>query len=245
MLLVGASLANGNLVKAGAGQLNLTGDNSGFAGQTLVSAGTLSANGSLGGLITVYSGGTLGGTGALETVVINGGIYAPGNSPGTQSVDSLSFTGGLFSVEFAGGAQDLVVVTNGSNGLALSAAASRTFLNIALTNFDATLYEACTLVDNQSSQAGDSYGHFWWHSAGGDVEMNNFFDFVVNDRGTGSNLLLRISYAGGDGNDITLTAIPEPQSALILLVAACGLALGRRWKIRWQYARHSPSSRWR
>ncbi len=245
VLFVGASLANGNLAKAGAGQLNLTGDNSSFAGQTLVSAGALSANGNLGGLITVYNGGMLGGTGALGAVVISGGIYSPGNSPGTQSVASLSFTGGLFSVEFVGGAQDLVVVTNGANGLALSAAASRTFLNIALTNFDATLYEACTIVDNQSSQAGDSYGHFWWHSAGGDVEMNNFFDFVVNDRGTGSNLLMRISYAGGDGNDITLTAIPEPQSVLILLVAACGLALGRRWKIRWQYARHSPSGRWR
>ena len=39
--------------------------------------------------------------------------------------------------------------------------------------------------------------------------------------------LFAITYLGGDGNDIALTAIPEPTAALLFL-AGCGLTLRRR-----------------
>jgi hypothetical protein len=43
---------------------------------------------------------------------------------------------------------------------------------------------------------------------------------------------MRISYMGGDGNDVTLTATPEPAATVALVAAASGLLLGRRRKRR-------------
>ena len=242
-LLVSAVLTNGSLNKVGAGKLELTGDNSANPVQAQVNEGKLAINGSYGGLVTVYSGGTLGGTGSLGGVVISGGVYSPGNSPGTQSVSSVSFNGGIFSVELVNAAHDLVSVTNSVNGVVLSDGDSQTFLSLSLTNFDATLYSPFVIVDNQSSQRGDTSGHFWWHTADGDLEMVNYFDFIVQDAGNGSNYFMRINYDGGDGNDITLMAIPEPDSVLVLLVACGSMALWRRWKRRWQNSNRAHTGR--
>ncbi|WGD30440.1 autotransporter domain-containing protein [Ancylobacter sp. WKF20] len=78
----------GALVKAGAGELELTGDNSGFTGTTTVSEGLLSVNGTLGGSVTVAEGGTLGGSGTTGAVtVLAGGTLAPGNSIGTLTIN--------------------------------------------------------------------------------------------------------------------------------------------------------------
>jgi len=45
-------------------------------------------------------------------------------------------------------------------------------------------------------------------------------------------LSLRITYAGGDGNDIELTAVPEPASALLLMLAVPAVAARIRRRVR-------------
>jgi outer membrane autotransporter protein len=80
-----ASFANpisgsGQLIKQGAGALNLTG-NSPLSGPTTVLAGLLSVNGTLApSIVTVDNGATLGGNGTVGGIVANnGGTIAPGN----------------------------------------------------------------------------------------------------------------------------------------------------------------------
>ncbi|WP_246175428.1 autotransporter outer membrane beta-barrel domain-containing protein [Bradyrhizobium paxllaeri] len=77
-----------------------------------VLGGTLAVNGVINGLVTVNAGGTLGGTGIIDDVVVNGGTLAPGNSIGTINVaGSLTFTAASsYMVEISGASSDLTVV---------------------------------------------------------------------------------------------------------------------------------------
>ncbi len=114
---------------SGAGVLNqlsgttiLTGNNS-YAGATTITGGTLRINGNQSGatgLVSVGSGATLGGSGAIggSVTVANGGALAPGNSPGTLIIagDLTLSSGSILNYELgqaniAGGAlNDLVDV---------------------------------------------------------------------------------------------------------------------------------------
>lgn len=74
-----------------AGTTRLTGDSSGFAGNTTVSGGTLlvgngAGSAALGGTIRVEASGTLGGNGTVGDTLINGGVLSPGNSIGALTV---------------------------------------------------------------------------------------------------------------------------------------------------------------
>src|SRR6185295_3475676 len=77
-----------------------------------VLGGTLSVNGVINGLVTVNAGGTLGGTGTIDNVFVNGGVLAPGNSIGTLNVaGSLTFTAASsYMVEISGTSSDLTRV---------------------------------------------------------------------------------------------------------------------------------------
>lgn len=69
------------------GRTILSGDSSNFSGSTTIDGGQLDITGQLGGVITVNSGGIIGGIGTLDNLVMaNGGILAPGNSIGTLTV---------------------------------------------------------------------------------------------------------------------------------------------------------------
>ena len=78
-----------------------------------VLGGTLSVNGVINGLVTVNAGGTLGGTGTIDNVFVNGGALAPGNSIGTLNVaNSLTFSAASsYMVEISGTSSDLTRVT--------------------------------------------------------------------------------------------------------------------------------------
>lgn len=77
-----------------------------------VLGGTLAVNGVVNGVVTVNAGGTLGGTGTIDNVAVNGGALAPGNSIGTLNVAaSLTFTSASsYMVEIAGASSDLTRV---------------------------------------------------------------------------------------------------------------------------------------
>ncbi len=78
-----------------------------------VLGGTLAVNGTINGLVTVNAGGTLGGTGTIDNVSVNGGVLAPGNSIGTLNVTgSLTFSAASsYMVEISGTSSDLTRVT--------------------------------------------------------------------------------------------------------------------------------------
>ncbi|KPB02003.1 autotransporter domain-containing protein, partial [Ahrensia marina] len=87
-----------------AGVTNLTADNSGFTGETVVSGGSLYVNDSIGGTVYVDDG-TLGGSGTTGALTVNfGGNLAPGNSIGTLNVASAIFNAGsTYTVELNNG----------------------------------------------------------------------------------------------------------------------------------------------
>ena len=92
----------GSLIKEGSGSLTLSGTNT-YTGGTTINAGTLVVNGSISNsAVTVNSGATLAGTGAVgATTISSGGIFGPGNSPGTITVtENLAFqSGALYLVQ--------------------------------------------------------------------------------------------------------------------------------------------------
>ncbi len=88
---------SGGLLKLGPGTLTLSGNNS-YGGETVISGGTLLAQGASPtsyGNVTIASGGTLGGTGTINGVTTNqaGGSIAPGLA---SSVGTLSFASDLY-----------------------------------------------------------------------------------------------------------------------------------------------------
>src|SRR5690606_4449478 len=119
----GIYAGTGDLVQAGTGTLNLTGDSSGFAGKTIVRNGRLnignsSGAGKLGGDINVLNGAILGGAGTLGSSaslvrVRAGGSLAPGNSIVMIDVaGALNFhSGSYFDIEVNDGG-DVAGVNN-------------------------------------------------------------------------------------------------------------------------------------
>ncbi|KQT64008.1 MULTISPECIES: autotransporter domain-containing protein [unclassified Aureimonas] len=109
----GALSGPGVLLFAGGGIVRLSGDNSSFAGVTTVD-GVLSVNGTLGGSVTVASGGILKGNGTIGTTRLDAGAtIAPGNSIGAIAVDGdLTYAAGsTYAVEIgAGGEADRIDV---------------------------------------------------------------------------------------------------------------------------------------
>lgn len=119
LTLSGAVDGSGTLVKSGAGTLALLGDGN-FAGQALVTAGTLSVDGSLPGAQTTMTNGTLlVGNGTLgSTTLQTGATIAPGHSIGTFTVQGnyQQEAGAVYQVQLdPGSAQsDLIHVTGGA-----------------------------------------------------------------------------------------------------------------------------------
>lgn len=96
-----------------AGHTILTGDSSAFTGIASVTGGTLSVNGSLSGAtVLVNSAATLGGTGTIGSLQLQGGILAPGNSIGTLSVagNALITSGSTYQVQVSPTASDKLAV---------------------------------------------------------------------------------------------------------------------------------------
>jgi outer membrane autotransporter protein len=113
----GLKTTDGNsTIKQIAGFTTLSGDSSGFLGNTEVTGGTLDVTGSLGGSIAVSGTGTLSGTGTIGTTTVeSGGTLSPGGSEttGTLSVNgNLTFeTGSTYAVDLGAATGDLTTAT--------------------------------------------------------------------------------------------------------------------------------------
>lgn len=187
---------------AGTGILTLSGANT-YTGATTINNGTLLVNGSTAAAsaVTINSGGTLGGTGTVNGSVSvgSGGTVAPGASPGILNTGEVTFnSGSTFSVEI-GGATPGNAATN-HDQLNVTGNVSLNGATLSLTAFNGftpTASQTFTILNNDSNDAISS-------TFAGLAEGATITNFL------GSSLNATISYAGGDGNDVVITAVNAP-----------------------------------
>ena len=196
---------SGSLTKAGAGILQLVGDNT-YTGATNVNVGSLRVNGATTSGATVATGATLGGSGTISSnVTVNtGGTLSPGNSPGTLTVNGnlTMASGSTLFVEINGttpGTQYDQVIVNGTvdvSGATLS----------ATHGYSPGSGDSYTIIVNDAADA--VTGSFSGLAEGGTVTAG------------GNGTILTASYLGGSGNDFTLTATVNPTVISVSSISA-------------------------
>ena len=217
LTLSGTVSGSSSLTKTGEGTLALTGTPS-LTGTLTISAGMLRVDGTTTAPVGVRSGGTLGGTGTVSMVKIaDGGACSPGgSSTGILTVASLAMlSGSTLSIQAdsatAGTGYDQLRSDGpvALNGATLSVSGSITAGNSVLKIID---------VAGASSVSGTFAGL----PEGSTVTVNGV-DFTL-------------SYAGGDGNDVTLTSGHVPTtfevSAGDLQSTTVGTAFATALKVR-------------
>jgi hypothetical protein len=151
---------------------------------TLNSAGTIT-----GGTVQLNAPGSLSGSGGTITAtLVNGANVAPGTSPGTITVvGAYTQTGaGTLAVELNGttpGTQHDQLVVQGTVSLGGTLSISR--------GYTPTIGESWVIVNND----------------GADPVVGTFAASPEGDIYTLDDVPLRVSYVGGDGNDVTLTRV--------------------------------------
>ena len=197
----GAASVGGSLTKIGTGTLTIAGANT-YTGRTTIQAGKLVLNGSVTSAVTVNHG-TFSGSGTSRAITVNsGGTLAPGdNGPGIlTTVGNLMLAlEAIYLVDLNGAIVGLQYdQTAVAGGVALNGAT----LSLSL-GFQPAPGMMFTIIENDGSDAVN--GTF-----GGLPEGTTF---TVGDQ------TFRMSYAGGDGNDVVLMAVvPEPTTWLLLIV---------------------------
>jgi autotransporter-associated beta strand protein len=235
----GAISGSGSVTQNGTGATTLSSaTGSTYAGGTTINAGSLFVNntsnsGTGSGAVTVNNSGTLGGSGTITGSVTmnNSSVLAPGSagsgttgSPGTVgdlSVGAVTMTGtNVFSVDVNGvsgnvGTYDRVFVTNGVAGNVNLGTTALLQLNIAnALNFGAGTQ--FTLINNDLADA--IAGNFANAADGGIYTTANGYNFTVN-------------YEGGTGNDLVLTAIPEPSTWVAAALTLLAIGYTQRRKV--------------
>jgi autotransporter-associated beta strand protein len=214
------------LTKAGAGRLILNGANT-YSGSTTLNGGILQVNGSISGSVLANAGALLG-TGTVGTLNLSGATLAPGGSPGILRTGDLLFNGGSLAVEMNGpapgtgtGFYDQVNVFGTVNFNAPIA------LTLDFSGYDPVDgLDRFTIVNNDAADV----------IAFADVAARLTFEGVALNEGdlftaTSGALMQQfsITYSGGvSGNDVVLTAVPEPGATTTFLAGLGFLAAARR-----------------
>jgi len=151
------------------------------------------------GTVTVSAGGILKGTGsALSIWVSNGAIVAPGNSPGCLTSDTLEL-GGEYQFELGGTdpciGYDQLKVLNASN----VAGAVR---------IDNTGILTTSRYNGYTPKQGDVFVII--NQDGDEAVSGTFKDLPEGATFEQNGIVFKISYVGGDGNDVTLTVMNTP-----------------------------------
>ena len=210
-------------------RLILSGANT-YTGATTVSAGTLAVNGTLANTsTTVGSGGTLQGSGSIagSVTVQLGGKIAAGNSIESLTIGALGLDfGSIFAFEInndaaVGVAADLTAI-NGDLTLDLGHAAVLTMSELGSGSW--TLGEKLTLISYSGIWNGGLFNYGGTLADDSTITFSGMdWSFNYNDTSAGTN------YTGDltGSRFVTMTAIPEPNAAV--LVGGLGmLALLRR-----------------
>lgn len=185
------------------GSVNQTVVNSGIAtvyaggnsGGSTINGSLLTVNG-LAGDVLVNTGGTLGGSGSVQGLTLNGGIVAPGNSPGLLSAYELNGSNGTF--QFQLGAPTTRGITydaiNVTSLLTLGANTAFTF----------------ETLDNYTYTDGNTYDLFDWGSA----DMSAFNASVLEAAlpTLSSNELVWDTTSFTTDGMVSVISVPEPSA---------------------------------
>ncbi len=210
----------GNFVKVGTGTQTLSGINT-YTGTTSVQAGELRLNGSsLSSAFSVDAGATLGGSGALGSLVLAGRL-APGNSPGSLSVagNATFAEGASYLWEIADLAYDQLSV---GGTLSLNASAANPFtvtLKSLLANGSAGLAAGFDARQDHSYTLAFASGGILGFSAE---------EFSIDGSGFANPLMGGHWSVAASGNALNLNftaAVPEPGTYAMLLAGL--LLVGR------------------
>lgn len=153
-------------------------------------------------------GGKLLGTGTIGVLAMSGkAILAPGHSPGVLNTGDLVFTGGTYQAELGGTAVGKYDQLNVTGTVTLGAA---TVLTTTLVDgFKPAKDNTFTIIKNDGS----------------DAVTGTFQDLAEGATFTLSGNVFKISYIGGDGNDVVLTALTVPAAPAAGLGLIPGLAM--------------------
>jgi autotransporter-associated beta strand protein len=194
----GSIAGAGGLADTGTAPLTLSGNNT-YTGGTTVSTGALIVNGSLSAssLVSVAADATLGGNGTVGTVS-SSGVVSPGSTgtPGTLTTGSLSLGGGVLAID-------------------ITSPASYDSVNATGPVVDVTGATLVVSVDMSAAiNLGDTFTVL--HVPG----TNPAVQSVIGSFNGGSTITVgsrqfSISYTGGDGNDVTLTALTGASASLV------------------------------
>ena len=200
------------LRKDGTGKVTLQGANT-YNGETVVAGGTLIVNGSLQSpLTTVSRGATLGGSGFLQGVLLNGGTISAGNSAGLLSMNSLNASNGNFIFEL--GAPT-------SRGITYDAIDVGSLLTLG-TDTDFTF----EVLDNYNFSSGDSYDLFKFASidtTGFDIKKLDVALPTLNS----NQLAWNTSSFTTDGM-VSVISVPEPSAFQLFGVGLISLLVCHR-----------------
>ena len=177
------------LTMNGAGTLILSGENI-YSGETTVAAGLLQVEGSIAGsATTVLAGAKLGGNGTTGSVfVASGGTIEAGASPGLLTTGSLALaSGAFFEAEIDGTGPGISYDQVAVKGT-VSLGNATLVLDIG---FDPAIGDNFTLIDND----------------GQDLVSGVFAGLAEGAQFIADQRAYEITYKGGDGNDVVVTAI--------------------------------------
>ncbi|TPM38102.1 autotransporter domain-containing protein [Mesorhizobium sp. B2-3-4] len=210
----GVLTGSGTVEQAGTGSLILTGDSSGFTGSTTVSSGSLIVGlkgvGKLGGDVEVMSGASLGGSGTIggDVTILAGGAHVIGDASATPKTPSQTVSGdyvnhGALEIEGSPSATDKLTV---GGTVDITGATLKLVLSPPTAADWDPLNGPFTIIDKQS--AGAVTGTF------ASIENNLLF---LDDT---------VDYAGGDGNDVTLSLTRNDLSVVDVADTANQKAVG-------------------
>jgi fibronectin-binding autotransporter adhesin len=202
----GVVSSTGNLVKS-TGTLTLTGTNTWTGTATVTNGGVLIVDGSITAApTTVSSGGTLAGTGSVAGITSAGQVSPGDNGPGTllSNGNVVLQPGGTLSVELNGtapGSQYDVLSVHGTISLGSTLSVASGFAPPTGTQF--------TIINND----------------GVDPVVGTFAGLPEGATVFAGTQAFRVTYTGGDGNDVVLTAIvstnvPTLSPSMLLMLAA-------------------------
>ncbi|MBV08403.1 MAG: hypothetical protein CMN21_04195, partial [Rubinisphaera sp.] len=175
-----------------------------FTGNLTVTSGTLQVLGEITdttATVTIEDGATLAGTGSVLAMISveEGGTVAPGLSPGQLDTGDVEFnTGAIFEVELNGAVAGVdydQLIVNGS--IDLDADSMGGAILALSTNLKYVPQQDDEFIVIDVVNAGSSV-------------TGTFSGLAEGDTMTVDGIVFRISYQGGTGNDVTLTAVNTP-----------------------------------